>query len=307
MTGLLEQGHTRQWLKNAVRGWCVAVATLLNIRSYLLGDDAATEDVPRPEEPGVEVNEEGVEGDNQGGAENDRVLSSIVEIMDDGVEREHQGDTQPSGDPRNDVVEGVQTSENKACNIIDKSSTPDEHNKETNLKSIDNVDTNSSFIQEFSNKVSESQPSTSQYKARIEKDKQNSAEGSQKSTQTTEMQESQQASTSTQQEQPQQDQPQKEQPQQDQPQQEQPQQEQPQQDQPQQQQEQDQQPQPPPQQRLLLGELHQAMMNSRNVPTTKPYAKPKHFALKVRAQFHYSNFFLFYQQLCVSVAFHGFI
>lgn len=35
---LLEQGHTRQWLKNLVRAWCVGVSWLLDVRSYLLGD-----------------------------------------------------------------------------------------------------------------------------------------------------------------------------------------------------------------------------------------------------------------------------
>ena len=35
---LLEQGHTRQWLKNLVRVWCIGAAWVLEIRSYLLGD-----------------------------------------------------------------------------------------------------------------------------------------------------------------------------------------------------------------------------------------------------------------------------
>ena len=38
LPALLEQGHTRLWLKSLVRGWCVGVAWLLGIRSYLLGD-----------------------------------------------------------------------------------------------------------------------------------------------------------------------------------------------------------------------------------------------------------------------------
>ncbi|KAK2554679.1 E3 ubiquitin-protein ligase MARCHF6 [Acropora cervicornis] len=38
LPALLEQGHTRQWLKKAMRGWAVAVAFILNLRSYLLGD-----------------------------------------------------------------------------------------------------------------------------------------------------------------------------------------------------------------------------------------------------------------------------
>lgn len=38
LPALLEQGHTRHWLKGIIRGWCIAVAWLLNLRSYLLGD-----------------------------------------------------------------------------------------------------------------------------------------------------------------------------------------------------------------------------------------------------------------------------
>ena len=38
LPALLEQGHTRTWLKNAVRYWCIAAAWMLNLRSYLLGD-----------------------------------------------------------------------------------------------------------------------------------------------------------------------------------------------------------------------------------------------------------------------------
>jgi len=38
LPALLEQGHTRQWLKNVLRGWAVAAAFVLNLRSYLLGD-----------------------------------------------------------------------------------------------------------------------------------------------------------------------------------------------------------------------------------------------------------------------------
>lgn len=38
LPALLEQGHTRKWLKGLVRGWTVSVAWFLNLRSYLLGD-----------------------------------------------------------------------------------------------------------------------------------------------------------------------------------------------------------------------------------------------------------------------------
>ena len=35
---LLEQGHTRTWMRGVVRGWCVVASKLLDMRSYLLGD-----------------------------------------------------------------------------------------------------------------------------------------------------------------------------------------------------------------------------------------------------------------------------
>ncbi|KAH6946975.1 hypothetical protein HPB50_016398 [Hyalomma asiaticum] len=40
---LLEQGHMKQWLKALVRAWCVGVACLLDLRSYLLGDAPDTQ------------------------------------------------------------------------------------------------------------------------------------------------------------------------------------------------------------------------------------------------------------------------
>uniref|UniRef100_A0A6P7GEV5 E3 ubiquitin-protein ligase MARCHF6 n=2 Tax=Diabrotica virgifera virgifera TaxID=50390 RepID=A0A6P7GEV5_DIAVI len=39
LPALLEQSHTRIWLKGLVRNWCRLVAWLLNIHSYLLGDN----------------------------------------------------------------------------------------------------------------------------------------------------------------------------------------------------------------------------------------------------------------------------
>ncbi|KAL4235038.1 E3 ubiquitin-protein ligase march6 [Mactra antiquata] len=38
LPALLEQGHTRMWLKGLVRGWTQGVAWVLNLRSYLVGD-----------------------------------------------------------------------------------------------------------------------------------------------------------------------------------------------------------------------------------------------------------------------------
>lgn len=39
LPALLEQGHTRNWLKGFVGGWCKVIAWILNIHSYLLGDN----------------------------------------------------------------------------------------------------------------------------------------------------------------------------------------------------------------------------------------------------------------------------
>ena len=45
LPALLEQGHTRMWLKGVVRGWTIAVAWALDLRSYLIGDVALSEQV----------------------------------------------------------------------------------------------------------------------------------------------------------------------------------------------------------------------------------------------------------------------
>lgn len=39
LPALLEQGQTRQWLKALVRNWCIAISYILDLRSYLLGDE----------------------------------------------------------------------------------------------------------------------------------------------------------------------------------------------------------------------------------------------------------------------------
>lgn len=47
LPALLEQGHTRQWLKRLVAAWTVGVAWLLDLRSYLIGDITLKEGVRR--------------------------------------------------------------------------------------------------------------------------------------------------------------------------------------------------------------------------------------------------------------------
>lgn len=46
LPALLEQSHTRNWLKAVVRTWCVGAAKMLGLRSYLLG--AGPSEPPRP-------------------------------------------------------------------------------------------------------------------------------------------------------------------------------------------------------------------------------------------------------------------
>ncbi|KAL2733842.1 E3 ubiquitin-protein ligase MARCH6 [Vespula squamosa] len=50
LPALLEQSHTRTWLKALIRGWCRVVAWMLDLQSYLLSDQV--------EEPGPAVHEE---------------------------------------------------------------------------------------------------------------------------------------------------------------------------------------------------------------------------------------------------------
>ncbi|KAJ8277712.1 hypothetical protein GJAV_G00078920 [Gymnothorax javanicus] len=44
LPALLEQGHTRQWLKGLVRAWTVSAGYLLDLHSYLLGDQEENDD-----------------------------------------------------------------------------------------------------------------------------------------------------------------------------------------------------------------------------------------------------------------------
>lgn len=50
LPALLEQSHTRTWLKALIRGWCQVVAWMLDLQSYLLSDQV--------EEPGPAVHDE---------------------------------------------------------------------------------------------------------------------------------------------------------------------------------------------------------------------------------------------------------
>lgn len=51
LPALLEQSHTRTWLKALIRGWCRVVAWILDLQSYLLRDQTEDPDPAVIEEP----------------------------------------------------------------------------------------------------------------------------------------------------------------------------------------------------------------------------------------------------------------
>ncbi|XP_045450743.1 E3 ubiquitin-protein ligase MARCHF6 [Melitaea cinxia] len=51
LPALLEQSHTRTWLKGGLRAWCACAAGALGLRSYLLGEAARDEPHPPPHPP----------------------------------------------------------------------------------------------------------------------------------------------------------------------------------------------------------------------------------------------------------------
>lgn len=60
LPALLEQSHTRVWMKGLVRVWCRSVAWALGLHSYLLGDDGDEEDASG-EDTDSEAGDEGEE------------------------------------------------------------------------------------------------------------------------------------------------------------------------------------------------------------------------------------------------------
>ncbi|XP_013384428.2 E3 ubiquitin-protein ligase MARCH6 [Lingula anatina] len=108
LPALLEQGHTRTWLKGLVRGWTVGVAWLLDLKSYLLGDspedtDGAERVAPNiilPAQPGQQGAAQAVQEElgNQGAAQ----------------EAEHQGGAEEAVD-----LLGHQGAALQAVNLLD--------------------------------------------------------------------------------------------------------------------------------------------------------------------------------------------
>lgn len=53
LPALLEQSHTRTWLKNLVRVWCKGISWILDLHSYLLGDEEQEENGGHPQQAPV--------------------------------------------------------------------------------------------------------------------------------------------------------------------------------------------------------------------------------------------------------------
>ncbi|NXA33943.1 MARH6 ligase, partial [Eudromia elegans] len=80
LPALLEQGHTRQWLKGLVRAWTVTAGYLLDLHSYLLGDQEENE------------NNANQQPNNQHGRNN-----NAIPVVGEGLHAAHQAILQQGG------------------------------------------------------------------------------------------------------------------------------------------------------------------------------------------------------------------
>ncbi|CAJ0962113.1 unnamed protein product [Ranitomeya imitator] len=80
LPALLEQGHTRQWLKGLVRAWTVTVGFLLDLHSYLLGDQEDTDNQA-----------------NQQAANNPLIRNNAIPVVGEGLHAAHQAILQQGG------------------------------------------------------------------------------------------------------------------------------------------------------------------------------------------------------------------
>ncbi|XP_064189221.1 E3 ubiquitin-protein ligase MARCH6 isoform X1 [Anguilla rostrata] len=80
LPALLEQGHTRQWLKGLVRAWTVTAGYLLDLHSYLLGDQ-----------------EENDNNANQQANNNQQARNNAVPVVGEGLHAAHQAILQQGG------------------------------------------------------------------------------------------------------------------------------------------------------------------------------------------------------------------
>ncbi|XP_017328398.1 E3 ubiquitin-protein ligase MARCH6 [Ictalurus punctatus] len=84
LPALLEQGHTRQWLKGLVRAWTVTAGYLLDLHSYLLGDQEENEN---------NANQAANNNNNQQPRNN----ANAVPVVGEGLHAAHQAILQQGG------------------------------------------------------------------------------------------------------------------------------------------------------------------------------------------------------------------
>lgn len=91
LPALLEHGYMRQWLKTSIKSWCIGVANILDLRSYLLGDIPLEDDGDGTEEGNVEEAAEEVEEDEAGEDVDE-------DDEDDEVEERNEGQAPAAGE-----------------------------------------------------------------------------------------------------------------------------------------------------------------------------------------------------------------
>ncbi|XP_028909534.1 E3 ubiquitin-protein ligase MARCHF6 isoform X2 [Ornithorhynchus anatinus] len=80
LPALLEQGHTRQWLKGLVRAWTVTAGYMLDLHSYLLGDQEENENTA-----------------NQHPNNNHHARNNAIPVVGEGLHAAHQAILQQGG------------------------------------------------------------------------------------------------------------------------------------------------------------------------------------------------------------------
>ncbi|XP_048020045.1 E3 ubiquitin-protein ligase MARCH6 [Chanodichthys erythropterus] len=81
LPALLEQGHTRQWLKGLVRAWTVTAGYLLDLHSYLLGDQEDNEN----------------NANQQANNINQQARNNAIPVVGEGLHAAHQAILQQGG------------------------------------------------------------------------------------------------------------------------------------------------------------------------------------------------------------------
>ncbi|XP_076146942.1 E3 ubiquitin-protein ligase MARCHF6-like [Alosa pseudoharengus] len=91
LPALLEQGHTRQWLKGLVRAWTVTAGYLLDLHSYLLGDQEESEADQQPAAAAAAGNN----NNNQAPRNNNN--ANAIPAVGEGLHAAHQAILQQGG------------------------------------------------------------------------------------------------------------------------------------------------------------------------------------------------------------------